>query len=175
MWNPPVLHHKWKVPEVHISSPEIQGFSLCWSLPSLWVTLKYAVYHKHSWSLVLFSCYIFLLNFWNNSAWYMLALTATNQGSEPLRWEVCQGRACGSKLLSICRTLLQSKREFTLEPEIVSLLRLTLCGILLLSLISHACNHSSCQKICERPMSLKWIFEFQGPKWVSDITVSRTK
>lgn len=74
----------------------------------------------------------FCLSFETDSAWYMLALTGTNQGPEPLRWEVCQGRACGSKLLSICQTLLQSKGKFTWEPEMVRSLRLTLCGIFLL-------------------------------------------
>lgn len=72
----------------------------------------------------------FYLTFAEDSAWYELAFTSTNQGTEPLRWEVCQWRDCGSKLLSICRTLLQSKREFTWEPEIFKSLGLTLCGIL---------------------------------------------
>lgn len=111
--------------------PEIQGFSLCWSLPSLWVTLKYAAYHKHSCTPMLFSYYIFLFNFWNRFSLVYAGSHWHNQGSEPLRWEVCQGRACGSKLLSVYRILLQFQREFTWEPEIVSLLRLTLCGILL--------------------------------------------
>lgn len=43
--------------------------------------------------------------------------------------EVCQGRACGSKFLSICHTVLQSKGEFTWEPEIVRLLRLSVWHI----------------------------------------------
>lgn len=59
----------------------------------------------------------------------MLAFPSTNQSTEPLRWEVCQGRACSRKLPSICWTLLQSRRECIWEPEIVKSSGLKLCGI----------------------------------------------
>lgn len=65
MWNPPLLHYRRKVPEVHVASSEIQGLNLCCSLRSLCVTLKYAAHHKHSWSPKFFSSYSFLFSYWN--------------------------------------------------------------------------------------------------------------
>ena len=125
MWNPPVLHYERKVPEVHISSPEIQALSLCCSLPSLCVTLKYAAYHKHSWSPKLFSSYFFLFSYWNRFSlglcWLSLAQT---KAQSPSGRKFAREGLAGSKLLAICWTLLQSKREFIWEPDIVKSLGL---------------------------------------------------